>query len=309
VEAKDRRFVEAAFALGRKITAVPADEHRALAAWFDQSSQRLLPKGTWVRFRRGASKGDLGIVVSSSQVDDLATIASIPRMPSPSTSPMPLQSSKGGKTGARLSGLRLQELQAAHALVEEPRPELDQVLLFRESGWGVVAPSVADALRRGSIRKAWRPGDQVAFVNGELTGFSGRLESLDLELWSATICMLDTPGLSSQQASLDDLVRRIPMGANVAVVAGKSKERRGVVVSSDHEHTTFIEDKTREEVSLIFTTCCTQLKATTRSPCFRCWSDHMSQTLYRPVSPPRLSLQPHPSTSLLRTLQWVTAFF
>jgi transcription elongation factor len=111
--------------------------------------------------------------------------------------------------------------------------------------------SLRDALRRESIRSTWQPGDQVDVIDGELVGLSGELKSFDLELWSAEVAMLIGGRIFSQQFSLHSLVRRVSLGANVIVVGGKSKERRGIVVYSGGEYVTFIEDDTREEVSLL----------------------------------------------------------
>jgi ribosomal protein L24 len=283
VEARDRRHVEAAFTQGRKITLIPPEEHAALVAWFDQDSRRLLPEGTWVRFRRGDLKGDVGIVVRSSQADDFVTVAAIPRMPLPPTSAMQLPTQKRRKTAATsrtlfdpdsieaafgkgsvnklndqctfqkrtyVSGLRLQRLQAAHHLVEEPYPALDDALLFRESGWKEIMQSVGDALRRGSIASTWQAGDKVDIMHGELAGLSGELKSLNLELWSAEIeAFANIAG--TIQVSLEFLARHVSVGKSVVVIAGKNRGRQGVVVSSDGEYVTFVEDKSRDEVCLL----------------------------------------------------------
>ena len=81
VQAENRLQVQATFTQGRKITQIPQEERAAFVRWFDWTGKKLLPEGAWVRFRRGDLKGDLGIVVESSDANDFVTVAAVPRIP------------------------------------------------------------------------------------------------------------------------------------------------------------------------------------------------------------------------------------
>jgi transcription elongation factor len=249
-----------------------------LIRWLEQAGKKLLLDGAWVRFRRGDMRGDLGLVVESSGTDDSVTVAAVPRM-SPVYAPTTPKRRKtaanpqmlfdpesveaafgkgsvisaGGKfvfqNRTYICGLLLRKVAATHGLVEAPRPSLDELLLFRQSGWKEIASLVEDAVHRESIRNTWQAGDQVDITGGELRGLSGELKAISLDQWSAEITPLPDATNTILQVSLDSLVRRVPVGANVVVVAGRSKECRGITVSSTAEYITFIEDKSRKEVS------------------------------------------------------------
>jgi transcription elongation factor len=280
VESEKVARVRALFPQSHDIFCLPPEEHDAFFSFLHKDG-RAPSAGNWIRFRRGQHKGDLAIVIDSSEAHDLVHVAMVPRISLvPGTAgkrrrtakvqpalfdPKVIRTAYGqrsvsqdqegfrfqGRTYA--NGLCLVNVQAAHAIVREPHPSLEELLLFREAGLETIQSAVADALCQESIRTLWQRGDRMEVISGAFVGSLGCLESLNFDLRSAEIVLSAydavDPNMLSQHIALDCLQRYILKGDSVLVMAGRSNGRRGLVVSVDDENVTFVEDKARVEVS------------------------------------------------------------
>jgi transcription elongation factor len=106
------------------------------------------------------------------------------------------------------------------------------------------------SLFRESIRVAWQCGDRVVVVGGPFAGLYGRLEELDFDLWLADVTLLATGINTRQQISLDSIRRHFRNGDHVLAAASPNVGRHGLVVAIDFSNIIFVEDKTRDEVTI-----------------------------------------------------------
>jgi transcription elongation factor len=262
------------------VTCVPADEHHDLISYAHRRDEKLL-EGSWVRFRHGEHKGDLAMVIGESQTSDSVSVVAIPRIPmGPFLStgkrqrPAPVSAAlfdpkivemvygQGSVTQVQdryrfenrtyWNGLLLLDDQAVSSLNTEPHPSLDEVIPFHEAQVPAIKRHCMVTLKRESIRNVWQRGDCVQVLSGELSPLQGLVESLDLEAWSAAVQgdWTDDNKLSIQDIPFNCLERRILAGDSVLVVAGRSKERCGIVVSVGEGNVTFVDYGTKEEVRL-----------------------------------------------------------
>ena len=238
VEARSREDVVAAFPNERLIFRVPLEELFDFTHWIDHIHSNSLQKGTWVQFQRGRLKGNLGVIVDSRTGTDSVTVVTLSR-------------ARAHLKTTESEGLAKHHIQATHAVSIIAHPSIEDVLSFYTSGSLELRCLVKEALRRESIRAAWQIGDRVKVLSGAFVAQKGQLRSLDIEQWSAEVELQEDVNGSAfvSHVSLDQLKRTFLLGDEVLVIAGHCKGRRGIVVSLGEESVTFIEDKTREEVS------------------------------------------------------------
>jgi hypothetical protein len=282
VRSECREDVQAALPQAHRVLCVPAEEQHDLISYASRRKVKL-PEGSWVRIRHAEHKGDLAIVMQTSHVDDSVSIAIVPRIPMglyPTRSkqqntatnlfdPGAVESvyGRGSVTKVQdryrfqnrtyMNGLLLLNNQPVSKLIVEPHPSLDELIPFLEAQLPAIELPCLHTLKRESIRNVWQRGDRVEVVSGAFTQLWGRLESLDFELWSASVQghWADNQ-LSVQDIPFNCLKRCILKGDNVAVVAGRSKERNGIVISSSDGNVTFIDYSTKEEVRYFFRSSC-----------------------------------------------------
>ena len=273
--------VRAVFKQSGSIVCVPPEESADLITYSDRRYENKSFKGPWARFRRGERKGNLAIVMEISEVDNSISVATVPRVPLESfatagkrkqTTPVraALFDPKAAeavygrgsvtyikdrcrfKNQTYVNGLLLLNNQAAHLFTNEAHPALEELILFSEARLAAIESHVMGALKKESVMNVWQRGDRVKIISGPLISICGQLESLDFEQWLAAVhCHGTDIEPTIQDISLDCLQRYVEKGDSVRVVAGRNKERCGLVVSVMDTQVVFVEYKTREEVRVI----------------------------------------------------------
>ncbi|KAH7904635.1 hypothetical protein BJ138DRAFT_1119230 [Hygrophoropsis aurantiaca] len=115
-------------------------------------------------------------------------------------------------------------------------PTPDEIHLFADSNCD--AAFVKDTEIAFS-KHAWRVGDRIQIIKGELVGQKGSLTAIDVGHWAATLSLHESVALEdftgSFDYSLDDLQRCFRQGDSVKVVWGVHAGKYGIVVHAHFE--------------------------------------------------------------------------